>query len=60
MSLKDGLSSIFKVKQYWGYLLHTLLFGFLLVMFSSFYAVDGVGVPFSGDALGFVLGVYRL
>ena len=59
MSLKDGLSSIFKVKQYWGYLLHTLfIWVSYLVMFAlPFYAVDGASsVPFSGMLLAFCFG----
>ena len=59
MSLKDGLSSIFKVKQYWGYLLHTLfIWVSYLVMFAlPFYAVDGASsVPLSGMLLAFCFG----
>ena len=59
MSLKDGLSSIFKVKQYWGYLLHTLfIWVSYLVMFAlPFYAVNGASsVPFSGMLLAFCFG----
>lgn len=59
MSLKDGLSSIFKVKHYWGYLLHTLfIWVSYLVMFAlPFYAVDGASsVPFRGMLLAFCFG----
>jgi uncharacterized membrane protein YbhN (UPF0104 family) len=59
MSLKDGLSSIFRVKQYWGYLLHTLfIWVSYLVMFAlPFYAVEGASsVPFSGMLLAFCFG----
>lgn len=58
-SLKEGLSSIFKVKQYWAYLLHTLIIWLsYLVMFAlPFYAIEGTtNVPFSGMLLAFSFG----
>jgi len=58
-SLKEGLSSIFKVKQYWAYLFHTLIIWIsYLVMFAlPFYAIEGTSnVPFSGMLLAFSFG----
>ena len=59
LSLKDGLASIFKVKQYWAYLLHTLfIWVAYLVMFAlPFYAIEGTSnVPLSGMLLAFSFG----
>ena len=58
-SLREGLSSIFKVKQYWAYLFHTLIIWIsYLVMFAlPFYAIEGTSnVPFSGMLLAFSFG----
>ena len=59
LSLKDGLSSIFKVKQYWGYILHTLFIwvSYLLMFILPYYAMEETShVPLSGMLLAFSIG----
>ena len=51
--------SIFKVKQYWGYIFHTLfIWGSYLLMFVlPYYAMEETShVPFSGMLLAFAIG----
>ena len=58
-SLKEGTVSIFKVKQYWGYIFHTLfIWGSYLLMFVlPYYAMEETShVPFSGMLLAFAIG----
>jgi hypothetical protein len=59
VSLKEGLSSIFKVKQYWAYLFHTFFIwvSYLIMFALPFYAIDGASnVPLSGMLLAFSFG----
>ena len=58
-SLKEGVLSLFKVKQYWGYIFHTLfIWGSYLLMFVlPYYAMEETShVPFSGMLLAFAIG----
>jgi len=58
-SLKDGVMSIFKVKQYWGYILHTLFIwvSYLLMFALPYYAMEETAhVPLSGMLLAFTIG----
>lgn len=58
-SLKEGTVSIFKVKQYWGYIFHTLfIWGSYLLMFVlPYYAMEETShIPFSGMLLAFAIG----
>jgi hypothetical protein len=58
-SLKEGVVSIFKVKQYWGYIFHTLFIwiSYLLMFALPYYAMEETAhVPLSGMLLAFVIG----
>ena len=58
-SLKEGLLSIFKVKEIGSYILHTfLIWGSYLIMFAlPFWAIDATAqVPVSGMFLAFIFG----
>ena len=59
ISLKEGIVSIFKVKKFWAYLIHTIIiWGSYLIMFIlPFYAIEGASyVPISGMLLAFCFG----
>jgi hypothetical protein len=58
-SLKEGVLSIFKVKQYWGYIFHTLFIwiSYFLMFALPYYAMEETAhVPLSGMLLAFVIG----
>jgi len=58
-SLKDGTVSIFKVKQYWGYIFHTLFIwiSYFIMFILPYYAMEETShVPLSGMLLAFAIG----
>ena len=58
-SLKDGVVSIFKVKQYWGYIFHTLFIwvSYFAMFVLPYYAIEETShVPLSGMLLAFTIG----
>lgn len=60
--LKDGVTSIFKMKNKWAFLFHTV---FIWVMYVAMFwaiipAIDGLVVPFGGILIGFIAGGFSI
>ncbi|MFY9243837.1 MAG: lysylphosphatidylglycerol synthase transmembrane domain-containing protein [Polaribacter sp.] len=58
LGLKDGVTSIFKMKNKWAFIFHTV---FIWVMYVAMFwatipAVDGLEVPIGGILIGFIAG----
>lgn len=60
--LKDGVTSIFRMKNKWPFLFHTV---FIWVMYVAMFwaiipAIDGLEVPFGGILIGFIAGGFSI
>ena len=56
--LIEGVTSIFKMKKKWPFILHTLfiLAMYILMFWITIPAIDGLHVPFGGILVGFIAG----
>ncbi|WP_405564037.1 YbhN family protein [Polaribacter sp. Asnod6-C07] len=62
LGLKDGVLSIFKMKNKWAFIIHTV---FIWVMYVAMFwatipAVSGLEVPFGGILIGFIAGGFSI
>ena len=62
LGLKDGILSIFKMKNKWAFIFHTV---FIWVMYVAMFwatipAVDGLNVPIGGILIGFIAGGFSI
>lgn len=60
--LVEGVTSIFKMKNKWAFIFHTL---FIWVMYVAMFwatipAIDGLNVPFGGILIGFIAGGFSI
>ena len=62
LGLKEGVTSIFKMKNKWAFIFHTI---FIWVMYVAMFwatipAVDGLDVPVGGILIGFIAGAFSI
>tara|TARA_Y100000034_G_scaffold105927_1_gene134203 strand:- start:565759 stop:566703 length:945 start_codon:yes stop_codon:yes gene_type:complete len=62
LGLKDGITSIFKMKNKWSFIFHTV---FIWVMYVAMFwatipAVENLSVPFGGVLIGFIAGGFSI
>ncbi|TXD50566.1 MULTISPECIES: YbhN family protein [unclassified Polaribacter] len=62
LGLKEGVTSIFKMKNKWAFIVHTI---FIWVMYIAMFwatipAVDGLEVPLGGILIGFIAGAFSI
>ncbi|MGC6285890.1 MAG: lysylphosphatidylglycerol synthase transmembrane domain-containing protein [Polaribacter sp.] len=62
LGLKDGVTSIFKMKHKWSFIFHTV---FIWVMYVAMFwatipAVENLTVPFGGVLIGFIAGGFSI
>ncbi|PQJ21704.1 lysylphosphatidylglycerol synthase transmembrane domain-containing protein [Tenacibaculum sp. SG-28] len=62
LSLSEGVTSIFKMKNKWPFILHTI---FIWVMYVAMFwatvpAIEGLTVPFGGVLVGFLAGGFAI
>lgn len=62
LSLSEGVTSIFKMKNKWPFILHTIFIWIMyVVMFwATVPAIDGLTVPFGGVLVGFLAGGFAI
>ncbi len=60
--LKEGLTSIFKMKKKWAFIFHTFfIWAMYIAMFwATIPAVDGLKIPFGGVLIGFIAGGFSI
>ena len=62
LSLSEGVTSIFKMKNKWAFIFHTVfIWGMYIAMFwATIPAIKGLEVPFGGILVGFIAGGFAI
>ncbi len=62
LGLKDGVTSIFKMKNKWSFIVHTVfIWAMYVAMFwATIPAVENLSVPFGGVLIGFIAGGFSI
>ena len=60
--LLEGVTSIFKMKQKWAFIFHTLFIWFMYVMmfYVTVFCIDGFKVPLGAVLIGFIAGGFSI
>lgn len=61
-SLIEGVTSIFRMKNKWAFIFHTLFIWimYILMFWATIPAIDGLEVPFGGILVGFIAGGFSI
>ncbi len=62
LGLKDGLLSIFKMKNKWAFIFHTLFIWtmYIAMFWATVPAINGLEIPFGGILIGFIAGGFSM
>ena len=62
LGLKDGALSIFKMKNKWAFIFHTIFIWtmYVAMFWATIPAVNGLDVPFGGVLIGFIAGGFAI
>ncbi len=62
LSLSEGVTSIFKMKNKWPFILHTIFIWimYILMFWATVPAIDGLTIPFGGVLVGFLAGGFAI
>jgi len=62
LGLKDGALSIFKMKNKWSFIFHTIFIWtmYVAMFWATIPAVNGLDVPFGGVLIGFIAGGFAI
>ena len=61
-SLVEGVTSIFRMKKKWAFILHTLFIWimYVLMFWATIPAIEGLNVPIGGVLVGFIAGAFSI
>lgn len=62
LSLSEGVTSIFKMKNKWAFIFHTVFIWvmYVLMFWATIPAIEGLHVPFGGVLVGFIAGGFAI